>query len=70
MVPEFPKQSWGEGGQTGGITLPDFIQYYIATLIKTEWYWYKIRHRPMEQHRGCRNKPRHLWTINLQQRRQ
>ena len=30
----------------------------------------KQTYRPMEQNREPRNKPRHLWSINLQQRRQ
>ena len=55
------------------LTLPDFRQsfdYKATVMINSVILAQKQIYGPMKQNRDPRNKPKHLWSINLWQRRQ
>ena len=49
---------------------PFFSLYYKFIVIKTVWYSHTKTYRWMEQDRKPRDKPTHIWSIYLWQRRQ
>ena len=55
----------GKKNQAGSITFPDSTFSYKALVIKTVWFGHKKTYIATEQNRKPRNKPMHIWPINL-----
>ena len=56
--------------KAGVAALPDFRQHCKATVVKTAWYQHKDTHTDQQNTTEPGNKPTHLRTPDLQQRRQ
>ena len=66
MEPKMAQKAiWKKKNKVGDITLPYFRIFDKTALIKTALCWHKNKQWITEQNKKPRNKPTHLWPINL-----